>query len=121
MVASDGDFHGVLLPFVLEFMIDRPAVFIGHKIFIAQTAQQRLPVPDGAAHILRCVGIAAQGDEFSAQIAVKLQNLPVGQGRVAPVRVQFDADALGNDALKQGRQLVFKSRKVMRMPKFSLK
>ena len=74
-------------------MVNRHEAVERGEVIKPARAQQRLPVGNGAAYILRRMGITAQRDDLTAQIPVQPQDRLVWQRRVAPSGIQLDAAA----------------------------
>ena len=68
----------------------------GAELRKAALLQQPLALPDGTAQIDGTMGIRTKGDDLTAQIMVHFQPLGIGQRQMAPIGVQLNAAAVGN-------------------------
>ena len=66
VIAADGNFHDSFSSRVSQGLKLRPAPFKCGEIAEAAGPQKLLALPDEAAHVLRPVGVAAQGDDLAA-------------------------------------------------------
>ena len=90
-------------------MPNRLHLLKGTKTRKSARTQQFLALPDGAAHKVGAVGIAAQGNDFPAQLPVHPQPLFPRQGIVAPVGIDLNAAAVFNQGPEDGLHLCFKA------------
>ena len=90
-------------------MPNRLLLFKGAEAGEAARPQQRLPLPDSAAHEVGAVGVGAQGNDLSPQPPVHPQPLFIRQRRIAPVGVQLDAKALADEGAKNVLNFVLKA------------
>ena len=94
----------------VEQLVKDGAVILGaSSARYAYEVQQFLALPDGAAHKVGAVGIAAQGNDFPAQLPVHPQPLFPRQGIVAPVGIDLNAAAVFNQGPEDGLHLCFKA------------